>query len=149
MNIRRRVSGAPSSCLLLTCLAACAGSTASSPCTRPPSPPSQVWSCAPAESPFSTRGDCPYSGGYTCTGKRLEWDGARATASIGARYCSGFYLVNSTMSSIRNSSTGKVKPGMWIIGHLSVDEAQNFPGESKRKIYFRFIYLFIFLPCQV
>lgn len=30
-----------------------------------------------------------------------------------------FYLVISTTSSSRNSSTGKVKPGMWIIGQLS------------------------------
>lgn len=30
------------------------------------------------------------------------------------------YLVISTMSSSRNSSTGKVEPGMWIIGQLPV-----------------------------
>lgn len=29
------------------------------------------------------------------------------------------HLVSCTTSSSRNSSTGKVKPGMWIIGHLS------------------------------
>lgn len=38
---------------------------------------------------------------------------------------SGSYLVNAKTSSRRNSSTGKVKPGMWIIGHPSVDEAEG------------------------
>lgn len=34
---------------------------ASTPCTPPPSPPSQVSSCVPAKSLFSMRGDGPYS----------------------------------------------------------------------------------------
>lgn len=127
MNRRYCISCASSSCLLLTCLAGCAGSTASSPCTRPPSPPSQVGSCAPAESPFSTQDDCPYSEGDTWTDKTV---GIGSRFDDGVRLCAFlfvFYLVNSTTSSTRNSSTGKVKPGMWIIGHLSVDGAENFP----------------------
>lgn len=127
MNRRYCISCASSSCLLLTCLAGCAGSTASSPCTRPPSPPSQVGSCAPAESPFSTQDDCPYSEGDTWTDKTV---GIGSRLDDGVRLCAFlfvFYLVNSKTSSTRNSSTGKVKPGMWIIGHLSVDGAENFP----------------------
>lgn len=34
-------------------------------------------------------------------------------------YCTSAHLIIWTTSSSRNSSTGKVKPGMWIIGHLS------------------------------
>lgn len=89
MNRRYCISCASSSCFLLTCLAVCAGSTASSPCTRPPSPPSQVGSCAPAESPFSTQDDCPYSEGDTWTDKRLESDRTWTTAFVCVCFYSG------------------------------------------------------------
>lgn len=113
-----------SSCLILTCLAVCAGNTASSPCTRPPSPPSQVWCCVPAESSFSKQDDYPYSEDDTLANKRFEFDFTLTTALVCVSF--RFYLVNATTSSRRNSSTGKVKPGMWIIGHLSVDGPEEF-----------------------
>lgn len=89
MNRRYCISYTSSSRLLLTCLAVCAGSTASSPCTRPPSPPSQVGSCAPDESPFSTQDDCPYSEGGTWTDKGSESDRARTTAFVCVCFYSG------------------------------------------------------------
>lgn len=49
----------------LTCPLVCVHNKASSPCIQPLSPPSQVWSCAPARSPSSMRGDGPYSGDNT------------------------------------------------------------------------------------
>lgn len=43
------------------------------------------------------------------------------------------HLVSCTTSSSRNSSTGKVKPGMWIIGHLS---AGGWRGQILSRIFF-------------
>lgn len=53
-----------------------------------------------------------------------------------------FYLVNWTTSSRRNSSTGKVKPGMWIIGHLSVDEAEGVLVKSADFCFLCFVFSF-------
>lgn len=52
--------------------------------------------------------------------------------------CSAFssilaHLVSCTTSSSRNSSTGKVKPGMWIIGHLS---AGSWRSQILSRIFF-------------
>lgn len=119
----------------LTCPAACAHNRASSPCIQPLSAPSQIGAGGPAKSPSSRLDDGPGSVDDIWEEKKSFFHLVLLFLPAAVRVKTGlFYLIISTTSSSRNSSTGNAKPGMWIIGQLSEERIMskiriNFPAE--------------------
>lgn len=63
-------------------------------------------------------------------------------------YCTSAHLIIWTTSSSRNSSTGKVKPGMWIIGHLSAGRYSS-SGLSRVIFLSPRLLTFVALPTKI